>query len=72
MKPDWTLQAKVKYRVEKILFVLRRYIEKNCTNALLLFFFQRKISFADPDWIGRYSDFNISRIGKDSQLINQI
>ena len=38
---------------------------------MLCCFFQRKISFADPNWIARYSDFNITQNGKGSQLINR-
>ena len=35
-------------------------------------FFLKEDSFADQDKIGRHSDFDISRNGKGSQLINQI
>jgi len=43
-------------------------IEKIFTPLIIHFPFQRKIAFADPDWIGFHSDIDSSSNGKNSKL----
>ena len=54
--------------VQQTFFLCCHYTLKQAKQHLYVVFLKEDC-FADLDWIGRHSDFDISRNGKDSQFI---